>query len=194
MNNNKLKGIGMKHTSNAVALSSLLLVACAPPNVDGLEADLAELDQTLEEIDAELAQYPGGLIHGLLMTRKQLTGATRDMLEQKRSSLLYWVDLEYRVDGRVAQPATAEELASITSDLEEAQAQAAVAENEARFSGGLVGALKQAEVATAKLTVATIRHRYYAKKYDVPVILREHEDGEDSAEEKPRLEIHPDEL
>lgn len=182
----------MRSVSFGTMLLALFLAACTPPNVEALDADLSELDTRLQEIDAELAEYPGGLINGLLVTRKHLTGATKDMLEQKRASLLYWIDLKYPVDGTVSRPATREELDAILAELRQVDAQIALAEAEAAYTGGLVGALKQAEVATLKLSAATIRHRYYAEKYGVPVILSMGDDDERDTDA--RIKIDPSEL
>jgi hypothetical protein len=104
------------------------------------------------------------------------------MLEQKRASLLYWVDLKYPINGYVSVPASQEALDQISADIELLEAQLAEAEVEAKYSGGLIGAMKQAQVATVQLSLATVRQRYFARKYGIPVVYGA--DSDDQSDER----------
>ena len=161
----------MKYGSILLVLSATIFSGCSPPNVDELDQDISELANRIEIIEEELAAYEGGLIHSLIETRKQLTGTTRDMLEQKRASLVYWIELKYPIEGVIQEPASEESLQSIIKEIEELESEVVAAEAEASYSGGLIGAMKMAQVATLQLSLATVRHRYYAQKYGVPVML-----------------------
>lgn len=180
----------MKYCSILLALSATFFAGCSPPNVDELDHDILKLTSRLQSIEEELSNYEGGLIHSLIETRKQLTGATMDMLEQKRASLLYWIELDYPIQGEILAPASEESLEKIMIEIEELESQVTAAEAEASYSGGLIGVMKKAEVATLQLSVATVRHRYLAEKYGVPVIFGsvDEEGGAD------REIIDPDEL
>ncbi len=161
----------MKYSSILLALSATFFAGCTPPNVDELDNDISELTTRLQIIDEELAGYKGGLIHGLIETRKHLTGATKDMLEQKRASLLYWIELNYTIEGHIEAPASEDSLQKIMIEIVELESEVAAAQAEAKRSGGLIGVMKKAQVATLQLSVATVKHRYYAEKYGVPVII-----------------------
>jgi hypothetical protein len=124
----------------------------------------------MAQVDTELEEYSGGLIGTLLSARKHALGFTKDMLEQKRASLLYWIELQYPVDGRVVEMATPEELDSILQDVHDLDAEIANAEIEAASMGGLIRGLSLAQVATLKLSRATVLQRYYASKHGIPIV------------------------
>jgi hypothetical protein len=157
--------------SKVIVATTLLVTACAPPNVDSLDRDIQAVIEDLAVVDAELQEYPSGLIGNLLNARKQTLGLTRDMLQQKRGALVYWIDLRYEVDGASSQPASPEQLESVSADIRKLEVEILASEAEARTVGGLIRTMTLAQVATQKLSLATLQLRYYASKHGVPIAL-----------------------
>ncbi|MGE0622117.1 MAG: hypothetical protein AB7I04_00845 [Pseudomonadales bacterium] len=169
---------------------TLMGFGCTPPNIDELDRDIQKASSRIEEVESELSKYNGGVIHSILLVRKQLNSTTREMLEQKRASLLYWIDLQYPVGGDIPVAASAERLQEILADMEKLKTK--IETERTKVSGGLIGVLKLTEVATLELSLATVEHSYFAEKYGLPIWYKV--PGQQQVDEKPVVEISPEEL
>jgi hypothetical protein len=151
-----------------VAVYGFLSFASSDPSTATLEADIAAVTAQIAETDAEAAKYSGGAVLNLLQMQKQMLVTSKDMLEQKRLSVLRRINLNYNASGTPQVPDDSQMKriqADIDSQLQEAEAGDAEA---AQYSGGLVQSLAMMKAATARLSAAQLRMAYYFAKYGVP--------------------------
>jgi hypothetical protein len=92
------------------------------------------------------------------------------MLDQKRTSWIRLTRLNYTIEGKKVQEATDKELRDILDEITEAERTAASARQEAaQYTGGLVQAMALVKAVTEEATVASLRMKFYATKYAIPI-------------------------
>jgi hypothetical protein len=139
-----------------------------PPTSEDLDTDLADTRQKMKQLDSNRQKYEGGAIKNFMDLNYEILSATESMLEQKRLSTLRRLGLEYRVDSKPLQLATAETLKAIDEDRAAAQKKADAAQAEAdRYTGGLIQAMALMKVQTERLSVSILNLKYYSAKYGI---------------------------
>lgn len=146
--------------------AAFLFYAHSNPSTAALDGDIAQLRAQIDAADAEDKNYAGGAIKALIEFRAQMLRGTEAMLEQKRASVLRRIDLRYTVEGKTLAPASPAQLASMEQDIEKAKAAVAADEAEAaRYTGGLLQAMKLMTASEDRLNLAQLTMAYYSAKY-----------------------------
>jgi hypothetical protein len=156
--------------------------ACAqqPTAAEKVEADariaaeLTEVENQIKEAETQDAKYTGGLIKALIAARLETLRQTKAMLQQRAKAQNLNVALRYTIDGKAfAPPPTAsQEIAGIESELTATRLKIAVEEADAaRYSGGLVLAMKLSSIATMHQTEAMLDQKRLSLKYGLPQYL-----------------------
>jgi hypothetical protein len=157
------------------ALAGLLIVgfaaqACATEltaeqkrQVADLRQDLDKTRKEIEEAKAEDARYSGGLIKALIATRLEVLKTNEALVEQR----IHAVESGARITVVVnTTKPDAERAAELAKDIETQRGKVAQARAEAdRYAGGLVQAMAETSVATARSTLALLEQQYFAAKY-----------------------------
>jgi len=164
-----------------LAASVVVLVTITPPTADQLDHDLTAVRKQIVDAQGDTVRL-GGLLKVLADARLQTLQNTQAMLEQKRYSLLRFIDLKYVVSGeerpvasQAAQTAALADIKNEEKKLSEAQAKRSL------YSGGLLLVMSQLNVATEELTLNQLRMKYYSLHYGLPVF----------AASKPRTSAEP---
>jgi len=142
-----------------------------PELVTGIEDAIAQVEQQIQETEAEDQKYVGGLIKALIGSRLATLRQTHAMLQQRAHASLFRIGLRYNVDGQVFRPPedAAVQLGVVERELAELAVKIAEAEiNAARYSGGLVQALSLSTVAQMKQTQALLDQKRLALKFSLP--------------------------
>jgi hypothetical protein len=146
-----------------ILFSSLALPGCAKQeDTTKLDAAIAAEKGEIEKSEAERSKFgQGSPLELLASLRSAIHRQTLAMLEQKRASYFFYSRLNYQIDGRsYAPPVDVEQRkAAIDARLSEAQNALQSAENKARSTGGLVGALANLEVETSAVTIAQLQYQ-----------------------------------
>lgn len=163
-----MKIISVVAVSCAIIVGALLFslnYLSQSPSTAELDADIAAVTQQIAEADAEYATYSGGAIQVLVKVRTEVLKTTAAMLEQKRSSLLRRIDLQYVVEG---QPWSADEalMANIEADIVAAEQERDRFKAEAdRYTGGLIQTMALMSAATNEMTISQLKLSLLAQRY-----------------------------
>ena len=158
-----------------ITLSTVCTACAAQPSpqdlkvIEGLRGELASVKQEITEAEKKDSTLAGGLVKALVETRLEILKTTEALIQQRVQAIEAGAKIEVTIQGSKPDSKLAQELeAEITKQkeqLEEARRDAA------RYSGGLVGAMKSATVATAEQTLAMLQQRYLAAKYGLPGVV-----------------------
>jgi hypothetical protein len=122
--------------------------------VTQLKEDLSRIRQDIEQVNQEDAAYSGGLIKALIGIRREVLKTNEALLEQRIHAIEGGARITIAIKAVEPDLETAEELAK---EIESQKAKVIEARAEAdRFSGGLVQAMAETTVATARCPM--IRH------------------------------------
>ena len=161
--------------TTAILIMALIPAATSPQSADKTETLQKEIDYVQSEIvsaEAENEKYSGGLIQSLIALRIETLKQTRAMLEQKRSGLAQGIRVNYTIDGKryAPPPDKTEQLERIRQEIAGNQSKIDAQKAEAaRYSGGLVLAMKLSSVATAEQTQAMLHQWRVALEFDLPL-------------------------
>ncbi len=150
--------------------AAFLLIAHSEPSTQALDADLATVRTQIKAANDEDAQYAGGAIKAMILTRREILETTEAMLEAKRASLIRRIDLQYFVDGHRIAPASEKQLSQIKSDIDkEAVKLSRDLEQASHYSGGLLQVMSLVAAVTDRVTIAQLELAYYSAKYGAAV-------------------------
>jgi hypothetical protein len=155
----------------------LVFAGCGGANCEraaSMQAEIESIDKALEAAEKENEKYTGGLVKALINSQIETLKQSRAMLQQKKNSWLYGININYTVDGK---PFVLPEVAkALLPDIERE-----IAENKAKitsqqavadqYSGGLVQALSVSTLETMRQTQAMLEQRRLAIKYELPQYL-----------------------
>ena len=128
-----------------------------------LKASLSKLDDEILVAEEKDRLYSGGLVKGLIATRLEILRINRELLYQRILALESGAKIEITVQAKRSDPARAVELAT---EIKEQENKVALAAREAdRYSGGLVGAMKQTNLVTEEQSLALLRQSFLEAKY-----------------------------
>lgn len=154
----------------AISLAVLALSAYSEPTRATLDADLSALKERIHSAEQDSARYTGGLIKALVSARLEILLNSEAMLEQKKSSLVRFINLDYTIDGKSVEQASPEMMSALEKEVDAAKAEIRAAEDEsARYAGGLLKNLADAKVSAGQLKLAMLDLRYLSWKWGIPV-------------------------
>ncbi|MGH9363797.1 MAG: hypothetical protein ACRD1B_00830, partial [Thermoanaerobaculia bacterium] len=131
--------------------------------VADLKTDLARISQDVAEAQKDDARYSGGLIKALIAIRLEVLRTNAALVEQRIHAAEAGVRPTVVVNTTKPDPDRAAELAK---EIEAQKQKVAEARREAdRYAGGLVQALSETTVATARNTLAMLEQQYVVAKY-----------------------------
>jgi len=167
----------MKRRAVVVALIPLWLLAAsactAQPTEEELAAiaqmrsDLGALQSEIRSAEEKNAKYAGGLVKALIELRLETLKNTEALMKERILALESGARIEITVPGTEPDPDLAKQLAE---EVEEQERKLEMARQEAaRYSGGLVAAMKSSTVATSEQTLAMLNQRRLAAKYGLHI-------------------------
>jgi hypothetical protein len=166
----KTLGVGLVVLLLSTAVGGTLLNALSEPSHTVLDADLSKLREKITATRDEASRYDGGLLRSLIDARIQILANSEAMLEQKRTALIRFVNLDYTIDGKPIPPLTEEAMRDLTADMEAAKAEISSAKEEsALYAGGLLKVMAETRVTTGQLKLSMLELRYLSAKWGVPV-------------------------
>jgi hypothetical protein len=135
-----------------------------------IDRDRATISAQISEAESESAKFEGGAIKVMIEMRIAVLKNTTAMLDQKRASLVRLVALNYTVDGSTLHEANDKELNDILEELAASERSVADAKQEAaKYTGGLVQVMALVKAATEEVTASSLRLKFYAAKYGIPI-------------------------
>ena len=165
----------MKTVKPLVLTSLVTLICCAqsfdPELAERLRSDIDAVSKQIRASEQEDAKYAGGLVKSLIGVRLAILRQTEAMLEQREKSWTFGIGVNYAIDGKpFVPPADADEqLAAVASEIQTLDGKIERAEQDAaRYSGGLVLAMKLSAIATMNQTRAMLHQKRLSIKYELP--------------------------
>lgn len=150
----------------------LLFFSMNGPSTAELDADIQAVGADLKSAEDEAAQYTGGVILALIKLRQETLQNTKVMLQQKRSSMLRGIRLNYSVDGDKPSLMRPDKIEALEKDVAAAQREVADAEREAaKYSGGLLQSLALMRAETARLSVAQLKAALLLARNGIPAFV-----------------------
>lgn len=160
----------------------LLLVLCiaspacsqspSPEDVQKIAALKAELEAVYLEIAAtedKSSSFSDGLVKALIEVRLEILRTTEALIHQRIHALESGAKITIGLAGTEPNEDLADQLRQeIESQLAELNG---ARQEAAKYSGGLVAAMKHATIATQEQSVAMLQQRYFVAKYGLPMIL-----------------------
>lgn len=135
-----------------------------------LKQDLGRIRQEIEHVTRDDAAYSGGLIKSLIGVRLEVLKTNEALVEQRIHALEAGARITLVVNATKTDPTRAAELAK---EIESQKAKVAEARAKAdRYSGGLVQAMAETAVATARNTLAMLDQQFLIAKYGLGTALR----------------------
>ena len=152
----------------------LIVSACGrvdSQKVPSIESEIESVSKEISAAEKEDEKYTGGLVKALINSQIETLKQTRAMLEQKKDSWLYGINLNYTVEGKtfVMPPQAKALLPDIEREITENQKK--IADQEivvSQYSGGLVHALSLSTLETMRQSQAMLEQRRLAIKYELP--------------------------
>lgn len=174
---------------------SLLLTGCFEKKltedeialISNLRAELVETSESITKTEAQNAMYSDGLVKGLIAVRLEVLKTNEALLQQRIHAIEGRAPVKTQTFVSEENLELAEEL---SKEIEQAQSELLIAEAEASiYSGGLVGAMKAAAVATQQNTIAMLKQRYLSAKYGLlsPAVAK----GTDAPEPQKKIASTP---
>ncbi|MHB8068714.1 MAG: hypothetical protein ACYDIC_12540 [Desulfobaccales bacterium] len=164
----------MNKLIRAILILSLLITleSCGNvPSTEDLDKDIAELAKEIKEAKNEIGKYSGGLLVILLEIKKDILTNTQLMLEQKRSGLKRFININYNINGTkyLAPDNKNNQLKNLQDEIIIIQNDIAKAIKESnKYSGGLIKVLVDVKAATLENSLAFIKQKELLLKYDIP--------------------------
>lgn len=167
----------------ALSVLAASLLACGPKplseeetaQVAALQTEQLAVAQQISIAETELRQYSGGLLKGLIEMRLEVLRTNKALIEQRIHAIEARAPVTKQVVSYTPDTALVAELeqvlANANGELEAARAEAA------RYSGGLVQALKLSAVATQEQTLAMLKQRLLVARYGLAVPQSSKVDG-----------------
>jgi len=128
-----------------------------------LKGDLSRIRQEIADAQNDDARYSGGLIKALIAIRLEVLRTNAALVEQRIHTIEAGVRSTLVVNTTKPDP---ERAARLAKEIDAQKEKVAEARREAeRYSGGLIQALSETSVATARNTLAMLEQQYVLAKY-----------------------------
>lgn len=177
------QGLGdamLKKTQIALLLCSIfILPACNEQRtltpqeqelVNQLKQERGQLDQEIDTVTGEIAQYNSGLIKSIMQAREETLKLSRDIVTQRIQAIE--TGAKVTVIAPTSQP-DPERAKSLHNEIEKASGQLVEAKAKAaQYSGGLIAAISQSTVATQEQTLALLQQQLLVAKYGLPFTVK----------------------
>jgi hypothetical protein len=149
----------------------MFLLGCSQPQSTAeIDKDIATIDENIKK-DTEDYNKFGGLVKSLIAIRLNVNKNTKAMLEQKKTGLNRFININYTVDGKPYK--YTEDVSRMLKDLEnqitQEERNLIIYENELQRSGGLVQAINVMKVASQKNTIVMLNQKMLFVKYGIPL-------------------------
>ena len=147
------------------------LSACSPAKLSPeqeekikmLKSELSQAEKEIRTAESKSSQFGESLIGALVEARLEILKTNRALLAQRINSLESGININIEVIG--TKP-NIEEAKIIESEINKQEEILKKSQAElSKYSGGLIGAMKHAEVATQGQTLAMLRQKYLILKY-----------------------------
>ncbi|WP_256819197.1 hypothetical protein [Pseudomonas putida] len=130
--------------------------------VDSLRTELQATQSDLNEAKAKDETISGGLMKSLVGIRVEILGINVGLLQQRLNAIESGSPIKQVTQVGTAEPELAKQL---EAEISVAQDDLAKSRADAAVTGGLVGVMKAAAVATKEQTLALLQQRYLVAKY-----------------------------
>lgn len=147
-----------------------------------LRREIAEIDASVSEAEAQKAKYGAGLISTLMEARIETLKLTRAVLENRVAGETGGAQRVIELPVARPDPELADK---ILAEILAQQKIVAAAEKEAQGASGLIGAVAQSRVETEKLSLANLRGNWLAATYGILLPITPPVAGESSAQPAP---------
>ena len=148
----------------------VLAVFYPTPDTKSLNSDLALVRTQIEDAHRQDETFSGGAIKALIQLRLNTLQQTEALLEQKKSSLLRRVWMNYTVDGHSIAVASKSDLDAVSVDIKTAEEKLKLSTLKAeQYSGGLIQGLAAMTVETDRMSVAQLWLKFYSAKHGLPL-------------------------
>ncbi|MBU2998654.1 peptidoglycan-binding protein [Roseovarius nubinhibens] len=147
-----------------------------------LRREIAEIDASVSEAEAQKAKYGAGLISTLMEARIETLKLTRAVLENRVAGETGGAQRVIELPVARPDPELADK---ILAEILAQQKIVAAAEKEAQGASGLIGAVTQSRVETEKLSLANLRGNWLAATYGILLPITPPVAGESSAQPAP---------
>ena len=175
---NAARQVLQKRTEFALVAALVPLIGCAqsldPELAERLRSDIAAISKEIEAGEQEDAKYAGGLVKSLVGARLAILRQTKAMLTQREKAWAFGVGLTYTIDGEpFVSPADSDtQLADVAAEIESLDKKIKSEEQDAaRYSGGLVLAMKLSAIGTMRQTRAMLQQKRMSLQYALPQYL-----------------------
>lgn len=147
------------------------LSACSPSKLSPeqeekikmLKSELSQAEKEIKIAESKSSQFGESLIGVLVEARLEILKTNKALLAQRINSLESSININIEVAG--TKP-NIEEAKTIESEINKQEEILKKLQTElSEYSGGLIGAMKHAEVATQEQTLAMLRQKYLILKY-----------------------------
>ena len=190
---NKLLGF---FTVALISVTFAFLVGCSrqlneeqKKEIAALKQETARLDKDIAEAEAMAKQFPGGVVGGIVNARLELLRTNKALFEQRAAAIEFGAEIKQVVQATNPDPVIAQSLEGDIASLEKEIASFRV---EAMSAGGLIGSMKQANLATKEFSLAQLKLQFLKAKYGLAMPSVGDKGGEGvehtKAVEKPKVE------
>jgi len=157
-----------------LAVFGVWILGCAPALTPEQKVELGRMKEDLSRIQKEVQdatldddKYSGGLIKSMIAIRLQVLKTNEALIEQRIHALESGAKITVVVDATKPDTVRAAELAKEIENqrakIEEARVEAA------QYSGGLLQAISETNVATNRNTLAILEQQYFVVKYGLSI-------------------------
>jgi hypothetical protein len=147
--------------SIAISVGSYAALNVSGPSNEQLSADIEDLDKRIENAKSVGERFgEGSVLRVQSDIELAFLRSTRAMLDQKQKAWLRGISLSYNAEIGSGQPANAETIRAINSEIEEAKEKAKEADaRAAKYTGGLLQLTGLLEAQTARVTESILRQK-----------------------------------
>jgi len=128
-----------------------------------LKNEIIEIENEIKNAETKLSQFDNGLLGALIEARIEILKTNKALVDQRISSIKAGVSIKYEIAGTKPNINEAD-LIKVEIDSQKKQLEKSKKELE-DYSGGLIAAMKYAEIATTEQTIALLTQKYLILKY-----------------------------
>ncbi len=135
--------------------------------IDQYNAELKLIDREIEIAEAELVNYPSGLIGTLISTRIEINRISRDIINQKILSIKSGVKFKYET---IQYKTNEKEANNIAASIDSLSAEIQESRNKIEpNSSGLIRGMEEAAIAMENLTLSMLKQQYMINKHGLNI-------------------------
>ncbi|MGO9620072.1 MAG: hypothetical protein ACLPT6_01535 [Desulfobaccales bacterium] len=150
-----------------------LIIPCGcsqPQSTAEIDKDIAIINGNINK-DMEDYNNSGGLVKSLIAIRLNINKNTKAMLEQKKTGLNRFININYTVDGKpyILTEDVSPMLKELKNQISQEERSLNTYDNELQRSGGLVQAVNAMKVASQQNTIVMLNQKMLFLKYGIPL-------------------------